>query len=400
MARRSQRPKPMFDTIKLEISGSFLCTNDVVFVSIKSNDSWRKRRLKIDKKPNGLNQYFPQITIEEHKEKSGWLVHSICVEGSIPKMIYGTNYFEVDESKVDLLFNTILNCFELVGIKGCGLENIENGNVCIIAYCKNFHFPDDFVKPEDFFKSLTHLDVTKMTKNMTKKNWEKATTGYGIKFWSTRRGISFYDKTAQIVNNKQQTAQETEVLSLIEGGSLSRCFRIETTLQNRTAVKQYLASITDKDEQRERKPREVLKDEIAINLLVGVFTKLADPVNTTALEQEIYPLSDFYERAKQEGLNFSEAQLFLAHCFAVQQIGSLQLKNTADSFHKYGRQYRYRDEQKLRKIALRFKPQKLRKVFRSCYKQLQKNEVFTPGYLQGRDEAIFTTIFDKIGINA
>ncbi|MFH1407517.1 MAG: hypothetical protein ABIG91_00545 [Patescibacteria group bacterium] len=366
----------MFDTAKLNIKCNIIVRDTGFDFKVYQNGSkFRKRYFNPDAKFIEKYGFHPKLTTYEYLFGQDWVVRRLDIEGSLKKMVWGSSYlFGLDESNIDLIIATIIKKLKTFGFD-CSVYDIESGNVAIIAYCFNFYLPPEYARPKEFILPLAHLDVGKRSGNVIEKLWLGIKLGYGVKFWNKQRGIGFYDKVAEIENNKIHTEQDKEVLFLVKEGKLPHCFKIENTLQNRTAVKQGIAIFYDKDAKKERHIREVLKNGIAIKYLQNVFDRLSDGRDVKALEQTIYPLSGFYNQAKQRGLSFKDTQLLLAHCIGVQQIGSLQLKQLADGFPKYGRQYRQRYYENLEKIMPKVEGLRLFDFFKYCENQLKNPRI-------------------------
>lgn len=360
----------MFDTLKLEVLGYFIIRNvGLVFKSLASFPNYRKRIFNPDKNFILLHGYAPKLTIYENLYKGDWVVNKFEIEGSVRKLVHGTSYYGVSEVHVDAIIAAFIRTLASYGID-CTLEQIEQGNVQIVAYSFNFYLPPRFAQPQELILPLVHLDVGKRAGDMIEKLWLQVTPGYGVKWYNKQRGIGLYDKGVEIENNQMPTKKDLEIVPLIKAGKLPHCFEIENTLQNRQAVKKGIAIFYDKDEKKERHIREVLKDKIAMTYLKNTFNRLADERNSKALEQVIYPLERYYKQMAASGISFRDAQLYLAHCIGVQQIGSLRLKQIGDSFPKHGRQYRQQYFDSIGRIVPKITGTRLSDFFAFCKDQL------------------------------
>lgn len=367
----------MYDSIKLELLGSYIIRETRLgFKLVHSDDKFRKRVFNPDKNFVASLGYYPNITVYEYPFGNKWVAKKLEIQSSLPKLVRGSSYYEVYERDTDLIIQTLISRLGTLGID-CVPQDIERANVQVIAYCVNFYLPQDMVRPREFILPLIYLDVGKRAGNAIEKLWLDEIPGYGVKFHNNRRGIGFYDKVSEIENNDMQTKEDKAVLSLVAEGKLPWCFKIENTLQNRQAVKQGLAIFYDHDTKKERHLREVLQDRVALAFTRNVFQRLFDGRNVKALEQRIYPLEAFYEQMKQHGLSFQEAQQFLAHCIAGQQLGSLRIKQIADSF-PYGRQYRQTYYDKIAKITAKIPGLALSDFFLFCKRQLNTPRSFNP----------------------
>jgi hypothetical protein len=368
----------MWDTIKLEVFGNFIIPDtEFKYKTVPITATLRKRFFN----PNGQTfskyGYLPKLTLEEGFNYGRWQVRRFEVEGSLPKITNGSSYFMLFEKDNDRVIQALIDVLAKFGLH-CSFTEIESGNVLIIAYCYNFYLPSDYVRPKEFILPLIHLDVGKRVGNITEKLWLDVKAGYGVKFYNKMRGIGFYDKVVEITNNKFQTQQDKKVLKMIEAGELPHSFKIENTLQNRQAVKKGLAGFFDKDTKKERHIRDVLQDRISLTYLNNIFNRLADGRDVKALEQVIYPFEAYHKQKIKEGISFVDAQLLLAHAIGVQQMGSFGLKQTADKYPKFGRQYRQRYYDRLTPIVAQVNGQKLSEYFEFCKDQLKNPVIIKP----------------------
>jgi hypothetical protein len=378
-----------FDTAKIEVLGNFIIHDlGLKFKTIKNlKPSFRKLCFNPDLDFFNKFGYHPKLTAHEYLvgAPGKWIVRKFEIEGSLPKIKNGTSYFNINQSDYEAIIEAIPKKLANFGLM-CEPTDIERGNLQIIAYCYNFFLTPQLANPKDYILPMVFLDMGKRTGNIIEKLWMQIEEGYGIKFFNRLRGIGFYDKVAEIENNKFQTKEDREIVKLVKAGKLPHCFKIENTLQNRTAVKKGLAHFYDKNEKKERTLREAMQDRISLAFTKNTFYRLADPCNVKALEQMIYSLSSYYETMKKQKLSFIDAQLFLAHCIATQQFGSLELKNIADGFSKYGRQYRQYYYDRLAKIVPKIKGQKLSGFFDYCKKQID-NPVNPQTFFEDKNRA-------------
>jgi len=368
----------MFDTLKIEVLGYFIIRDiGLVFKSLVSFPTYRKRAFNPDKNFILLHGHAPKLTIYENLYKGNWVVNKFEIECSLRKLLNNTSYFGNDESDVDEIIKKLIKALAAYGID-CTPADIEKGNVLIIAYPFNFYLPPEFAKPQEFILPLIYLDVGKRMGNVIEKLWLQVLPGHGIKFYNKFRGISFYDKGVELANTSMPTKLDKEIVALIKTKQLQECFEIENTLQNRKAVKQGIAIFYDKDEKKERHIREVLRNNIAMRYLKNVFQRLSDPANVKALETKVYPLEEYHLQMTKAGISFNDAMLFFAHSVHVQQVGSLRIMQIADSYSKYGRQYRQYYDKKIEAIASKIKGLKLADFFDYCKKQLDTPKILKP----------------------
>lgn len=139
----------MFDTVKLEVNGSFIISETGLnFKVFQNTGKFRKRYLNPDAKFVEKYGYHPKITLYEFLFNHGWVVRRFEIEGSLPKMVWSSSYYGLDENDIDLIIDTIIDKLKTFGLD-CSADDVEKGNVVIVAYGFNFYLLPQYARGDD-----------------------------------------------------------------------------------------------------------------------------------------------------------------------------------------------------------------------------------------------------------
>ena len=371
--------KMMIDTITLQINRLGIDEKYLSrFESLKSSKTKTHRYIfNPNLKKDG---YLPRITIKNIEGHTGWYTENVEIEGSVSKILYGSNYYGNDENDYEPLIQKLLEMLNFI-FNGSPITRwqLEQSNLRTIAFVFNFILPNNFGNLLEFIKKISLLDFGKNYKKVKNDIYNEREVGYCVRFYNKQVGIKIYDKTAQLINEPKKTQEEEELVRKIKQDFLpSKILRIEITLQNRTSLKKYFASRTDGDTKRERCLKEAFNNKLCQGILLEFFDKLANEINVQALDMPLYSMSDCFKAIKEAGMYSYDAYAWFGKSLATQQAGSLQLKLINDNY--FSRQDRSRVDKKFRKL-LGLHPLPfftLKKVFDECRKQLNEFKVMKP----------------------
>jgi len=371
--------KMMIDTItlqlkRLKIDERYLSRFDTL---TSSKSKTRKYIFNPNVQKDG---YLPKITIKNLQGYTDWYTENVEIEGSVSKILYGTNYYGNDENDYEPLIERLLEMLHSI-FSGSPITRwqLEQSHLRTIAFVFNFILSNDFGNLLEFIKKISLLDVGKNYKRIKNDIYNEREIGYCVRFYNKQVSIKIYDKTAELINKPNKTQEEEELVKKIKQGFLPyKILRIEITLQNRTSLKKYFATRTDGDTKRERYLKEAFNNKFCQSILLEFFNKLADEVNIQALDIPLYPIADCFKVIKEAGMYPYDTYAWLGRSLAIQQAGSLQLKLINDDY--FIRQDRFRNDKRFKKI-LNLHPLPfftLKKVFGECRKQLNEFKVMKP----------------------
>lgn len=235
----------MIDSILLKIP---ICREKIDlsrFTRVRTQSTRGKPRVirySLDKtnqnKKEGI--YVPQIYIEERMD--GLLQKHVCIQVSLPKLIYGgTNLFEVDESSMGAILESLQAHLERVGIVFTK-DRLMLARIHRIDFAKIIKLPKGN-SAMAFIAKLQKSGYRPRT-DLTERDVRSGRDGYWIKFYNSSSSLTIYDKTMEVLK-QGYTKNEEQLKSLIKLGKLkNNILRYEVSLQTPQKVLQILNSIT------------------------------------------------------------------------------------------------------------------------------------------------------------
>ena len=371
--------KIMIDTITLQLKG--LKIDEKYLSRFDTLTSTKSKTRRYIFNPNiQKDGYLPKITIKNLQGYTDWYTENVEIEGSVSKILYGTNYYGNDENDYEPLIQRLLEMLNSI-FNGSPLTRwqLEQSHLRTIAFVFNFILPNDFGNILDFIKKISLLDVGKNYKKVRNDIYNETEIGYCVRFYNKQVSIKIYDKTAELINNPKRTQEEEKLVRKIKQGSLPfKVLRIEITLQNRTSLKKYFAARTDKDIKKERYLKEAFNNRLCQSILLEFFDKLANAINVQALDTPLCTIADCFKTIKEAGMYSYDAYAWAGRSLMTQQAGSLQLKLINDNY--FNRQDRSRNDKRFKKI-LNLHPLSfftLKMVFEECRRQLKEFKIMKP----------------------
>jgi len=359
---------------RLEIEERYLTK----FKPIRSSENFRY----IFNPDANRDAYLPRITIKKRQSQFGaeFYTENIDIEFSAPKILYGTNYFGIDEidyaKLIDGLFDKlkfIFNGFQI------SREQIRTSNIKSIAFAFNFILPDDYARPIEFLKLVPFFDIGKNYNKFRDTYYNEASElGFCGRIYNKQVGWKLYDKGAEVIDNCKSTEERMTALKIKQGLLPNKVLRLEITYQNRFSLKRHLATRTDHNDKRERHLNEVFNNKICQSILLESFDKFANEINVQVLDMPLYSIDNFLKITKDCKMPLYNAYALLGRSLATHQAGSLQLKLISDSH--YNKQDRARADKKFKKFieAYPLPSFTLKGVIEECRRQLIEFKIMKP----------------------
>ena len=139
---------------------------------------------------------------------------------SIPKLLYGTNIFELKQSDTDRAMEKLQ--FELR--ESCGVQvadRLRNFKLSRIDFCKNIQVQHSII---DYIQALSELRYSRRDKAIYKSQT--------LSFRNSRRELTFYDKILEARQDKKLSPELSEYVNSIDNNLL----RVEAKLRRASVV--------------------------------------------------------------------------------------------------------------------------------------------------------------------
>ena len=206
--------------------------------------------------------YMPQVSIECHKKTAP--ARNICIQVSIPKLLYGTSLFEIDESSLPLFVTKLQAQLKNLGIYVSQAE-ILSATVSRIDFAKVIKLPS-FTSSSDFIGKLEKSGYRSRA-DLTHRDIRIGKEGYWMKFYNSSSSLTIYDKMLEI-QKQGYTVSEKKIQELILKQKLHKnVIKFEVSLQRPQKVVAILNTVC-KQKKAKYSLQEVFYKEISQKVLL------------------------------------------------------------------------------------------------------------------------------------
>ena len=187
--------------------------------------------------------YLPRYK-EIEAIRTGGYTTFLQVEFSVPKLLYGNNFDEVQKSDFKSICLKLKDSLYQIGVEIRDVRWIMDADISSVHYSKNIILTD-YSSPHSYIKHISKANIKNIYDvNMT--NYRN--DGHSIKFHSNSFEVTFYDKLADLKQAKKSDKRAIEndnytQLSLFTPLRELKPFevlRMEVRLGNRRTIKQIL----------------------------------------------------------------------------------------------------------------------------------------------------------------
>jgi hypothetical protein len=184
--------------------------------------------------------YKPRLTATRRVSRGGLPVF-LRIEFSAPKLIFGNNFDEVEDSHFALVADTLLKKLRDMGVR-ITHDALVNAPVSAVHYSKNIPLTD-YTLPSSILKELAKIDLTKaLDLNQTDFRNE----GHCLKFHANSHELALYDKMKDLQKAKtsekraveNDNAVQLELFDQLKPKKPFEVLRIEARLGKREVIRQ------------------------------------------------------------------------------------------------------------------------------------------------------------------
>ncbi len=206
--------------------------------------------------------YMPQVSIECHKQIAP--ARNICIQVSIPKLLYGTSLFEIDELSLMPFVIKLQSQLKNFGLD-LGQEEILAAKVSRIDFAKVIKLPSS-TRSSDFIGKLEKAGYRPRA-DLTHRDIRSGKEGYWMKFYNSSSSLTIYDKMLEI-QKQGYTIFEKKVQDMILKQKLHKnVLKFEVSLQRSQKVVSML-NIICKQKKTKYSLQEVFRKEISQKVLL------------------------------------------------------------------------------------------------------------------------------------
>jgi len=310
---------------------------------------------KSDKK---FGLYHPSFTYHQNPASSPFAKYVLNIQLSLPKIIFGNNFVELEDTDFGNVVLAIKQELERIGLN-LTAEEIENSEAVKIDFSKNIVF-NDYTSTSTVIKSISTADISKVYDvDLTKyKNG-----GQAFHIHTNCEDIVIYDKVEDLkqarVSDKRAIEDDNhiqlKILDKLKDKKGLSIIRFEVRLNGKRKIR---ASLDDAGVEYENLSlRTLFKTDTAQKVLLNAWNKLVSTVPKVPLSDDD-PITLFNEIAKEPAISRQQAEAKLGALWLLSVEDTRLIRNIYDKRfgkHTWGRIKNLRDppNNKQLKILLR-----------------------------------------------
>ncbi len=193
---------------------------------------------------NGI--YKPRLTLTKRFNTSGRSELTLSVELSLPKLLYGNNFDEVNDDDFPIVIDKLSNVLKTMGVR-VFKEILTSAPVSAVHYSKNIPLTDGST-PHYLIKKIKEANIS-LALDVNQTDYRN--DGHSYKWHSNSYEVAFYDKIKDLemaVKSDKRSIEKDNRLQLhlfnqITKKQKTEVLRMEVRLNNRQKLKQLFKTL-------------------------------------------------------------------------------------------------------------------------------------------------------------
>jgi len=186
-------------------------------------------------------RYFPIISPKKtviHKGGGTELSYNIEVQASLPKLLYGTNLYEITPADLDDIYNKLQEVLKKVGVD-VTIENLKKTVLRRVDFSKSIRLNGMYGSANQAIKELSRIGYKQRTE-MRLRDYLDYSKGCALKFQNNTQGYCIYDKFGEVVANGYTDIEKEWVEWMKENHQVRNLIRFEFSLQRKQSLDAFL----------------------------------------------------------------------------------------------------------------------------------------------------------------
>lgn len=262
--------------------------------------------------------YKPRLTVTKRMKKGKFEI-TLRIEFSIPKLLFGNNFAEVEETDFQSIILILHDKLASMGVS-ISYINLSEANVSAAHFSKNIALTD-YTTPFCILKELSKIDLNQKI-DINKTDYRNE--GHCLKFHSNYFEIAFYDKLKDLDKAKISEKRAVEEDNLIQLGLFNQkrkpfeVLRMEVRLNTRTKLKRTFKEI---NVQNDLSFHSIFIERLSQKILFHYFSMIEN--SSSLLSIHTKNVSDFLSeiRILNPKIKIRKSLQLLGFKFAIEEMG-------------------------------------------------------------------------------
>lgn len=282
------------------------------------------------KKMKEAHIYLPRVKVTK-SIRSGGFQTSMKIEFSIPKLLYGNNFEEVNDSDFELVVKTLKEKLEIMKVL-VSEKAIRDAKVIALHYGKNFILSDG----EFCIKYISELQKADISKWNDTNQTNFRNQGTSFKYHTNNHEVIFYDKLKdleQAKKSEKRCIENDNILQLNlldELKKLNQILRYEFRMNKTQTIKRKLKPFVD--ENFNCLFYECFDSKLSMNVLSSGLQKIINRIpkiflaSSNSIEELFFKLNERYPN-----YSFNKIMQLIGVIKMQEEVGTKYLRNVAEA---------------------------------------------------------------------
>lgn len=239
-------------------------------VSVKTLFSNFYKKIKTQKR------YFPMITPKVQTIRRGRdfeKVYTIEMQVSLPKLLYGTNLWEITDVDLPTIYTRLQAVLKEAGV-GVEIENVKNAVLKRVDFSKLLRLPSIYGSARAVIKQFSSMGKKQRTE-WRFRDYIDESDGCSLKYHNTTQGYCIYDKFGEVIANGFTNIEEEWIEWMKEHKQKRNLIRFEFSLQRQQSLDAFLRRRIE-GKKKDFTLADVMNIELAKKILLEVFDTTFD----------------------------------------------------------------------------------------------------------------------------
>lgn len=221
-------------------------------------------------------RYFPIITPMSRTIRRGKdheKIYTIEIQASLPKLLHGTNIWEIQPSDLAAIYIKLKAVLKEVGVD-VSIENLREAVLKRVDFSKLVRIHGMYGSARQVIKRLSDVGYKQRTE-MRHRDYMDKSDGCALKFHNLTQGYCIYDKFGEVIANGYTDLEKEWIEWMKEHDQGRNLVRFEFSLQRQQSLDAFLRRRI-KTKKTGFTLADVMDKELAKNILLEVFDSTFD----------------------------------------------------------------------------------------------------------------------------